>query len=130
MQRKQRASRSAGPGRSVQAYIAASPVESRTALKELRTLIRAAAPRATEKISYGIPTFVLNGRPLVYIAGWKKHVSLYPVTAGMAKAFKDEIKRYRTGKGTLQFPLTDPIPKSLIRKIVKVRAGEVAARGK
>ncbi len=116
--------------RSVQAYIAKSPAESRKALKELRTLIRATAPRVTEKISYGIPTFVLNSRPLVYIAGWAKHVSLYPVTAGVAKTLKNEIKRYRTGKGTLQFPLTDRMPKSLIRKIVKVRAGEVAARGK
>lgn len=115
--------------RSIQAYIAAAPRESRKALKELRALIKATAPRATEKISYGIAAFDLNGRSLVYIAGWKKHVSLYPVTAGVAKALKDEIKRYRTGKGTLQFPLTDRMPKSLVRKIVKIRAGEVAVRG-
>lgn len=113
---------------SVQSYIAKSPPESRKALKELRALVRAVAPSVSEKISYGIPTFVLNGTYLVYIAGWKKHVSLYPVTAGVAKTLKDEIKPYRTGKGTLQFPLTDRIPKSLIRKIVKIRLAEARAR--
>jgi uncharacterized protein YdhG (YjbR/CyaY superfamily) len=115
--------------RSVQAYIAKSPPESRKALKELRTLIRASAPRAAEKISYGIPTFTLDGRPLVYIAGWKKHVSLYPVTAGVAKKFENAIKLYRTGKGTLQFALARSIPKRLIRGIVRVRVAEVTARG-
>lgn len=114
--------------RSVQAYIAACPPESRKALKQLRTLVRAAAPRATEKISYGIPTFVLDGQYLVYIAGWKKHLSMYPVTAGVARELKEEIKPYRTGKGTLQFPLANPLPKGLIRRIVKLRVGEVAER--
>lgn len=116
--------------RTVQAYLAACPPESRKVLKALRSLIRAAAPRATEKISYGIPTFVLNGRPLVYIAGWKKHVSIYPVTAGMKRTLKKAIETYQTGKGTLQFPLADAIPGTLIRKIVKIRVGEVAARDK
>ena len=77
--------------RSVQAYIAECAPESRKALKELRALIRATAPRLTEKISYGIPAFNLNGRYLVYIAGWKNHISLYPVTGGVAREFKDEI---------------------------------------
>lgn len=111
--------------RSVQAYIAASPPEARKVLKQLRTLIKATAPRATEKISYGIPTFNLNGEYLVYIAGWKKHISMYPVTGGVAREFKDELKPYRTGKGTLQFPLAQPMPKSLIRRIVKFRVNEV-----
>jgi uncharacterized protein YdhG (YjbR/CyaY superfamily) len=115
---------------SVTAYIAKSPPATRKVLKQLRVLVRAAAPRATEKISYGIPTFVLNGRTLVYIAGWKDHVSVYPVTSGVARSLRNDIKPYRTGKGTLQFPLARPIPKTLIRKIVKVRVGEVAARGK
>jgi uncharacterized protein YdhG (YjbR/CyaY superfamily) len=115
---------------SVADYIAKSPRESRKSLRALRALVRAAAPRATEKISYGIPAFVLNGKNLVYIAGWKNHLSLYPVTAAVTQALKKEIARYQTGKGTLQFPLTDPLPKSLIKKIVKVRAGEVVARGR
>ena len=116
--------------RSVPAYIAACPPESRKALKELRALIKRAAPRATEKISYGIPAFNLNGQYLVYLAGWKKHISLYPVTAGVARTFKDELKRYRTGKGTLQFPLAQRMPKGLIRRVVKFRVAEVDGSGK
>jgi uncharacterized protein YdhG (YjbR/CyaY superfamily) len=116
--------------RSVQAYIAASPPESRKALKEMRGLIRAAAPGATEKISYGIPAFNLNGKYLAYIAGWKKHISLYPVTSGVARKLKDEIKPYRTGKGTLQFPIAERMPKGLIRRILKVRVAEVTGTDK
>ncbi len=112
---------------SVQAYIAACAPQSRKVLKQLRTLIRSVAPRATEKISYGIPTYSLNGQYLVYIAGWKKHISLYPVTGSVAREFKDEIKPYRTGKGTLQFPLAQPMPKGLIRRIVKFRVNEVSS---
>lgn len=114
--------------RTVQAYIAECPPEVRKVLKQLRTLIKATAPRATEKLSYGIPAFNLNGHYLVHIAGWKKHLSMYPVTGGVAREFKDEIKRYRTGKGTLQFPLAQPMPKGLIRRIVKFRVSEVSSR--
>lgn len=112
--------------RSIQAYIASAPRESRKALNELRALIKATAPSATEKISYGIPTFNLNGRYLVYIAGWKEHVSVYPAIGAVARQFRDELKPYRSGKGTLRFPLDRPLPKSLIRRIVKFRVGEVA----
>lgn len=113
--------------RSVQAYIAACPPESRKALKQLRTLVKASAPGATEKISYGILQFVVNGKGLLHIAGWKKHVSVYAVTAGVVRELKREIKAYQTGRGTLQFPLGQPMPRGLIRRIVKVRVGEVAA---
>ena len=116
--------------RSVQAYIAACPPESRKALKELRKLVRAAAPRATEKISYGIPTFNLNGRYVVYIAGWKDHVSLYPAIGGVVREFRDELEPYRSGKGTLRFSLDRRLPKGLIRRIVKFRVGEVTASAK
>lgn len=115
--------------RSVRAYIAACPPETRKVLKELRALIKATAPRAIEKLSYGIPAFNLNDRYLVYLAGWKKHISLYPVTGGVAREFKEEIQPYRTGKGTLQFPLAEPMPKRLIRRIVKFRVGEVSGAG-
>lgn len=84
----------------------------------------------TEKISYGIPTFNLNGRYLVYIAGWKEHVSVYPAIGAVAREFKDELKPYRSGKGTLRFPLDQPLPKGLIRRIVKFRASEVSAGDK
>lgn len=113
---------------SVAEYIAKSAPESRKPLRALRALVRAAAPRATEKISYGIPTFVLNGKNLVYIAGWTNHVSVYPVTAGVKRGLKAAIKPYHKGRGTLQFPLANPLPKTLIKRIVKVRVGEVMAR--
>ncbi|HMG18591.1 MAG TPA: DUF1801 domain-containing protein [Gemmatimonadales bacterium] len=116
--------------RSVQAYIAECPPESRKVLRALRALVKATAPRAIEKLSYGIPAFNLNGHYLVYIAGWKKHVSMYPVTGGVAREFKDELKPYRTGKGTLQFPLAQPMPKTLIRRIVKFRVDEVSGKDK
>jgi uncharacterized protein YdhG (YjbR/CyaY superfamily) len=112
---------------SIDAYIAKSPPATQQVLKKLRALIRAAAPKATERISYGVPTFELNGRYLVYLAGWQKHISLYPVTAGLAKAFKKEIAPHRSGKGTLQFPLDKPMPTNLIRRIVKFRVQELAA---
>jgi len=113
--------------RSVQAYIAECAPESRKMLKELRALIKATAPGVTEKLSYGIPTYGLQGQYLIYMAGWKKHISLYPVTAGVAREFKDELKPYRTGKGTLQFSLSQPVPKGLIRRIVKFRVSEVGS---
>src|SRR5687767_14501096 len=101
---------------SINEYIATFPPATRRVLKELRALIRANAPGAMEKISYAIPACNLNGRNLLYFAGWKEHVSLYPVTAGLAKALRKEIKPYRTGKGTLQFPLDEPLPTDLIRR--------------
>src|SRR4030095_10376634 len=93
---------------SVDAYIAKFPSETRKRLERLRALIHTAAPGATERISYGIPTFGLNGQNLLYLAGWKDHVSLYPVTGAMEKAYQEDIKTHRTGKGTLQFPLEEP----------------------
>lgn len=112
---------------SIDKYIAARPPESRKALKQLRALIKKTAPGVTERISYGIPVFDLQDQYLVYVAGWKKHISLYPVTARVARTLKDEIKPYRTGKGTLQFPLERPMPVGLIRRIVQLRVAEVKA---
>jgi uncharacterized protein YdhG (YjbR/CyaY superfamily) len=108
----------------VAAYIAGFRPEVRKALKELRTLVRAAAPKATEKISYGIAQFSLGGRYLVYIAGFKNHVSLYPMTGEIAKRFRKELAPYLSGKGTMRIPLGTPIPKQLIRRIVKTRIAE------
>lgn len=115
---------------SIDEYIARFPPETQKILKELRTLVRATARGVTERISYGIPTFDLNGQSVVYFAAWKKHIGFYPVTGGVAKAFKDEIKAYKRGKGSLQFPLDDPMPKDLIRKIAKFRVKEVTGKGK
>src|SRR5215471_2362801 len=105
---------------SIDAYIAGFPPETQTVLEELRALIRAAAPDATETISYAIPTFDLNGKHLVHFAGFKKHVGFYPTGSGI-EAFKEEIQRYKWATGSVQFPLGEPLPRDLIRRIVEFR---------
>jgi uncharacterized protein YdhG (YjbR/CyaY superfamily) len=109
-------------------YIAGFPPETGAALEEMRALIRAAAPDATETISYAIPTFDLNGRHLVHFAGYAKHVGFYPVPSAMA-AFADELAPFRSGKGSAQFPLGQPLPADLIRRIVEFRVAENLAKG-
>jgi uncharacterized protein YdhG (YjbR/CyaY superfamily) len=108
----------------VAAYIARTPPAARRALKQLRTAIRAAAPGITERISYRIPTFELDGRYLLYIAAFREHVSVYPVTAGMLAGYGKAIAPYRAGKGTLRFPLDEPIPVDLVARLAKVRVRE------
>ena len=105
-------------------YIAKTPPVARRALKQLRTAIKAAAPGITERISYRIPAFELDGQYLLYIAAFKDHVSVYPVTAGMLARYGKAIAPYRAGKGTLRFPLDAPIPTDLVAKLAKVRARE------
>jgi len=100
-------------------YIAEFPSETRTMLEEMRALIRESAPGATETISYAIPTFDLNGR-LVHFAGFKHHVGFYPTGRGV-EAFKEELAPYRSGKGSVQFPIGKPLPADLIRRIVEFR---------
>lgn len=92
-------------------------------LKELRALIRVSAPGATETISYAIPTFDLDGHHLVHFAGYAKHIGFYPTGSGI-EAFGDELKPYRSGKGSVQFPLGQPLPADLIRRIVEFRVEE------
>jgi uncharacterized protein YdhG (YjbR/CyaY superfamily) len=104
-------------------YIAEFPPETQRVLEEMRVLIRTAAPGATETISYAIPTFDLNGRHLVHFAGYAKHVGFYPVPSAM-EAFKEELEPYRSGKGSAQFPLGQPLPTDLIRRIVAFRVAE------
>lgn len=108
---------------SIDEYIVACPPESQAYLKQIRKLIHTLAPAATEKISYQIAAFELNGRNLVYFAGWKKHISLYPIPAG-GEAFEKEISRYVDGKGTLKFPLDEPMPMKLVRKIIKLHLAQ------
>ena len=104
-------------------YIADFPNDVQEIMKKIRATIRKAAPDATETISYKMPTFNLNGHYLVYFAAYKKHIGMYPVPAG-DEEFRQEIAAYQTGKGTLQFPLEQPIPYKLITKIVKFRIKE------
>jgi uncharacterized protein YdhG (YjbR/CyaY superfamily) len=104
-------------------YIAEFPPETQPVLREVRELIRASAPEATETISYAMPTFDLNGRHLVHFAGYARHIGFYPIPTGM-EAFKEELSRYKTGKGSIQFPLDQPLPRDLIRRIVEFRVEE------
>ena len=108
---------------SIDEYIAESPPEAQRALAELRALIKASAPGATETISYAIPTFDLNGRHLVHFAAFAKHIGFYPTGSGI-EAFREEIRPYRSGKGSVQFPLGQPLPTDLIRRIVEFRVEE------
>jgi len=112
----------------VDAYIAAFPRDVQVILNKVRATVRAAAPKATEGMGYGIPAFMQNG-PLAYFAGFKKHIGFYPVPTGMA-AFKKELSVYKTGKGSVQFPLDQPIPYALIKKIVRFRVRENMAKKK
>lgn len=109
--------------RTIDEYIAEFPPQTQAALREMRALIHALAPAATETISYAIPTFDLNGQHLVHFAGYEKHVGLYPTPTGMAE-FAEELSAYETGKGSVQFPLDQPLPVDLIRRIVKFRLAE------
>ncbi|MDO8848251.1 MAG: DUF1801 domain-containing protein [Coriobacteriia bacterium] len=105
-------------------YIAEFPPDVQAVLEEMRALIHALAPDAVETISYAIPTFDLGGKHLVHFAGYEKHVGLYPAPSGM-EAFKEDLKPYKTGKGSVRFPLDQPLPTELVRRIVEFRLTEV-----
>jgi uncharacterized protein YdhG (YjbR/CyaY superfamily) len=106
--------------KNIDEYIAGFPPEVQDILQQIRTLVREIVPACEEKISYGIPTFTLNNHYLVYVAAYKNHLSLHPAPAG-EEAVSQEIDRYRKGKGTLQFPLNQPVPYDLIARFVKFR---------
>lgn len=111
---------------SIDEYIAEFPPETQKVLQEVRAVIRAAAPEATETISYAIPTFDLNGH-LVHFAGYKSHIGFYPTSSGIA-AFQDELTGYKSARGSVQFPLSKPMPMDLIRRIVEFRVRESTGR--
>jgi len=104
-------------------YIATFPRSVRDILEELRRIIRESAPKSEETISYGIPTFDLNGKHLVHFAAYKNHIGFYPTSSGISR-FKKELSRYELSRGTVRFPVNEPIPFDLIRKIVKYRVKE------
>jgi uncharacterized protein YdhG (YjbR/CyaY superfamily) len=106
-------------------YIAAAPKDKRAALMKLRSTIKAAAPKATEGISYGIVGFKQNGKYVAYFAHWKAHVALYGTSHGFIKAHATELKPYVQSKGTIQFPVDKPLPYGLVTKIVKARLAEI-----
>jgi uncharacterized protein YdhG (YjbR/CyaY superfamily) len=108
--------------KSIDDYIGAQPLAVQPILQEMRTLIARAAPNATEKISYQMPTFDLNGN-LVHFAAFQAHIGFYPTSSGVT-AFEKELAGYKFAKGSIQFPLEKPLPVTLIRKIVKFRVEE------
>lgn len=114
--------------KTIDEYIAEFPPATQERLQEVRALVRAAAPEATETISYAIPTFDLNGRHLVHFAGYAKHIGLYP-TPGASEEFREELKPYKQGKGSVQFPLSRPMPRDLIRRMVEFRVAEETGTG-
>lgn len=108
--------------RNIDEYIGTFPQEVQEKLQNVRQTIHEAAPEAEEAISYQMPTFKLNGN-LVHFAGYEHHIGFYPVPTGM-EAFKKELSQYKTGKGSVQFPLDQPLPLDLIRRIVEFRVKE------
>lgn len=116
--------------RSVDEYIATQPVAVQAVLQQVRSAIRKALPSAEEIISYQIPAYKMPGGAVIYFAGWKRHFSIYPATELVIATFKDELAGYRLSKGTIQLPLSKPVPAKLIGEITKLRAKEVMEKAK
>lgn len=105
----------------VDEYIRTHPAVVRGKLEEMRRIIRSTVPAAVEGIAYGMPAYKLDGKPLAYFAGYARHVGLY-ATPSSHEAFSRELAAYRTGKGSVQFPLDAPLPEALIGRMVAFRA--------
>lgn len=110
---------------SVDEYIASKQEPARGLLSAVRDAIRGALPDAEESISYGMPTYKIAGAPVIYFAGWKKHYSLYPVSADLITSLP-ELSAYEIEKGTIRFQLSQPVPTDLIARIATLRAEEAA----
>lgn len=113
----------------VDEYIASFNGEKKTLLLEFRKKIKKLAPRGVESMSYGMPGYKLNGKPLAYFAAFKHHIGFFPTPTGI-DTLEKETKPYRTGKGTLQFKLDEPIPWELVEKIIKFRTQEIESSSK
>lgn len=108
----------------VDEYLAALPKDQRTALEKLRRVIRSAAPKAEECISYQLPAFRLNGRSLVAFGATKRHCAFYPMSSTIVADYEGELKDFDTSKGTVRFQPDQPLPAPLVRKLVKARIAE------
>ena len=116
---------------SVDEYIATRPKDVQAILRRVRGIIRKAVPDLLEGISYQIPAYKLpGGGAVIYFAGWKEHYSLYPVGHALVATLGDALTPYQLSKGTIRFPLSEPVPAKLIERIAKIRAREVAATAK
>lgn len=113
--------------KSTDEYISSFPKETQIILQEVRKTIKNAAPNTNESISYGMPAYKLNGKALVYFAGYKNHIGFYATPTGHSE-FTEELAKYKQGKGSVQFPINEPMPLDLITKIVKFRVSEVLKR--
>ena len=113
---------------SVREYIASKPKASRASLEAVRRAIRKAIPNAQEGLAYQMPAYTLDGIAVLYFAGWKAHYSLYPASDALAAKFARELAPYERSKGTIKFPLAEPVPVRLIEWIAKFRARQVRAR--
>jgi len=111
----------------VDAYIAAAPKEVQPMLRELRRAIKSAAPKAEEKLSYRMPFYAYHGR-LIYFAAHRAHVGMYPIIGREKDLYAKELKPYMAAKATLQFPIGQPIPIALVKKVVRERAKENEAK--
>ena len=112
---------------SVDEYIAAQPEAVRPKLEQVRTVIRKTVPDAVEGIAYRMPGYKLNGKPLLYFAGFKEHYSLFAASGTFFAQLKEELKAYELRKGTIRFPLTKPVPVQLISRIAKLRAASIVS---
>lgn len=110
--------------KTIDEYIGRCSIEVQVMLEKIRKTIRKAAPKAEESISYHIPAYKLNGKPLIYFAAYKNHIGLYPAPRNNEQ-FKEELAAYEGGKGTIQLPLEKPIPLNLISRIVEFRRQEI-----
>ena len=108
---------------SVNAYIEQFPDDTQKILKQFRALILANAPGAVESISYAMPAYKLNGKPLVYFAGYEHHIGFYATPTGH-ETFAKDLAKYKQGKGSVQFPLTESMPWDLVNRIVEFRVAE------
>ncbi len=111
------------PFKTIDEYIRTFLKDVQTILEKMRKTIREAAPGAVETISYQMPTFKLNGKGLVYFAAFKNHIGFYPIPSGV-EAFEKELSPYKQGKGSVQFPIDQPVPYDLVRRVVTFRVNE------
>lgn len=113
--------------KSVDDYIAAQPEAMRPMLEQVRAAIRTAVPEAVEGIGYRMPGYKLNGKPMLYFAGFKGHYSLFAASGTLFAALKEDLRGYEMRKGTVHFPVDKPVPVKLIMRIAKLRAAGIAA---
>ena len=110
--------------RTIDEYLTGVNADQRVALEKLRKTIRAVAPRVEESISYGIPSFRLNGRPLVFFGAWANHCAFYPGSSATLEKFRNDLKSFQITKGTIRFSPDNPIPIAVVKKLLKARMAE------